>query len=368
MIKLTTSLLLLCVEVTPALADVGRQFQYIDARVSEAHAAGQFAGCVVQVGRGSGPIYAKAFGDRQVIPERQPMTLNTVFDLASLTKPVATATSVMVLFQRGQLRLSDPINGHLPEVLGDHGESITITQLLTHYAGYVPDNPLEDYRHGVDEAWRRLFALTPTKPPGRQFQYSDVNYELLGKIVERVSGEPLDSFANNAIFEPLGMTETGFNPPPELVSRAAASEPRDGRMLVGKVHDPRAALLGGVAGHAGLFSTAADLAKYAEAMLRGDHVLAVKVRRVMTSPHGTPGSLRTPGWDHRSRYSSNRSDLMSSEAFGHGGFTGTAMWIDPELDLYVIFLSNRLHPDGQGSVNDLIGRIGNLAAAAVTHE
>lgn len=341
--------------------------QRIADRVEEARVAGEFAGCVVVIGNHDHVVFHEAFGDRQIVPEQRPMLDDAVFDLASLTKPVATATSIMRLVEQGRLRLRDPINRHLPEITGKHGDEITISLLLTHYAGYVPDNSLADYQDGPDESWRRLFQLVPTRTPGSAFQYSDVNFELLGKIVERVSGQPLDEFARDEVFVPLGMTETTFNPSPRLVARAVATEPRDGEMLVGKVHDPRSALLDGVAGHAGLFSTGADLAKYAMAFLRNDgSLLSPLVAAEMTRTCGVEPNLRTQGWDHASRYSSNRGDFLSERAFGHGGFTGTAMWIDPELDLFVIFLSNRLHPDGSGNVNDLAGRIANLAAIAAS--
>ncbi len=374
MIRQLTSLCLL-LGATAAIAkteiDVDH-LRHIADRVREAHEAGEFAGCVVAVGTSDGLVYLEAFGDRQVIPERIEMTTDTVFDMASVTKPVATATSIMVLFERGALRLTDPINKHLPEITGEHAGRITINDLLTHRSGYIPDNPIGDYQHGVDESWKRLFALEPTDKPGTKFKYSDVNFELLGKIVERVGGEPLDVFAKKSIFEPLGMKETGYNPGPELAARAAATEPRNGfasgePSLVGEVHDPRAALLGGVAGHAGLFSTAEDLARYAEAMLKGGvPVLHRKTLELMTEPlpKSDPSFGRSRGWDKGSSYSSNRGQLMTAEAYGHGGFTGNAFWIDPGLDLYVIFLSNRLHPDGKGSVNDLAGRIGTIAAAA----
>lgn len=344
--------------------------RHIEREAAAAHADGQFAGCVVAVGRSHGLAMLWAHGDRQVEPAQREMTTDTVFDLASLTKPIATATSVMVLLEEGRLRLRDPINKHLPEITNEYAGEITIDRLLTHHTGYIPDNALEDYRHGVEESWRRLFALVPQDPPGTRFRYSDVNFELLGKLVERISGQPLNEFASERVFTPLGMTETSYLPPAELQARSAASEPRDGRMLVGEVHDPRAALLEGVAGHAGLFSTAADLSRYAammlgEGQLDGVRVLSSATVREMTRPRDVSGSRRGAGWDMRSGYSSNRGELLSDRAFGHGGFTGTAIWIDPELDLFVIFLSNRLHPDGHGSVNDLAGRIATIAAASI---
>lgn len=377
--RLATLCLLICATVSFAKTEIDKaHLRHIADRVHEAHEAGEFAGCVVAIGTSDGLVYLETFGDRQVIPERVAMTTDTVFDMASVTKPVATATSIMVLFERGALRLTDPINKHLPEITGEHGSKITITDLLTHRSGYIPDNPIGDYQHGVDESWKRLFALKPTDEPGTKFKYSDVNFELLGKIVERTSGETLDVFAKKNIFEPLGMKESGYKPEPELAARAAATEPRNGVAsgelpLVGEVHDPRAALLGGVAGHAGLFSTAEDLARYAEAMLKGGApVLHRKTLHLMTEQHSSRfhsrdySTGRSLGWDKRSGFSSNRGDLMTDQAYGHGGFTGNAFWIDPGLDIYVIFLSNRLHPDGKGNVNDLAGRLGTIAAAAAT--
>ncbi len=361
-------------QVDPASAGMrAGHLKNIKREVEAAHADGEFAGCVVAIGRGDRLVYRRAFGDRQVLPERLPMTVETVFDLASLTKPLATATSLMAMVEDGRLRLKDRIDKHLPEVPDDQRGEITLEQLLTHHSGHIPDNSIEDYRHGVEEAWRRLFVLKPTDPPGTRFRYSDVNFELLGKVVERVSGKPLDRFVQERVHGPLGMTETTFNPPAELTTRCAASEPRDGAMLVGEVHDPRAALLGGVAGHAGLFSTADDLAIYAAMMLgegaaRGVRVLSPATVREMTRPRQVSGARRAAGWDVLSPYSSNRGDLMSVSSFGHGGFTGTAMWIDPGHDLFVIFLSNRLHPDGKGSVNHLAGRIASIAVAAIQPE
>ncbi len=354
----------------------GDHLAHIEREVQAAHGEGQFAGCVVAIGRGERLVYLRAFGDRQVEPSRAPMQTDTLFDLASLTKPIATATSVMAVLERGQVRLRDPVQKHLPEITGELASTVTVEQLLTHHAGYVPDNALADYRHGVEESWRRLFALEPQDPPGTRFRYSDVGFELLGKLVERVSGQPLDAFAREAIFEPLGMTDTTYKPGPELAARAAATEPGSNQgvegdaMLVGEVHDPRAFLLGGVAGHAGLFSTAEDLARYAAMMLGegrlGDaRVLAPATVRAMTEARVISGHVRAAGWDVRSGYSSNRGELLTDSAFGHGGFTGTAIWIDPDLDLFVVFLSNRRHPDGKGSVNDLAGRIATIAAAAI---
>jgi uncharacterized protein YbbC (DUF1343 family)/CubicO group peptidase (beta-lactamase class C family) len=290
--------------------------------------------------------------------------------MASLTKPVATATSTMILVERGQLRLIDKVAEYFPEFAAHDKQDVTIEHLLTHTGGLIPDNKLADYDDGWKLAGPRINDLKPLAPAGEKFKYSDVGFILLGKIIEKVAGRPVDEFAKQEIYSKLGMNETGYLPSKELQTRAATTEKSGGKWLRGTVHDPRAAKMGGVAGHAGLFSTAEDLAVYAQMMLGegqygGVRVLSPATVAEMTRPRDSGGQLRGLGWDCRSAYSRNRGELMSPKAFGHGGFTGTAMWIDPDLDLYVIFLSNRLHPDGKGEVNTLAGRIGTIASAAL---
>ncbi|MCA9235093.1 MAG: DUF1343 domain-containing protein [Planctomycetales bacterium] len=347
----------------------------IEALVAPEIERGKLPGCVLAIGRTGGPAFCRAYGNRQLLPEPKPMTADTVFDMASLTKPLATATSVMQLVERGLVRLRTPVAEYIPEFAAGGKDQITVEQLLTHHSGLVPDNSLADYEQGVDEAWRRIYALEPIKTPGTEFIYSDVNFEVLGKLVERVTGMPLNEYAAQHVFQPLGMSETGYLPAEPLRQRAAPTEQREGHWMQGEVHDPRSYLLGGVAGHAGLFSTAQDLSKYCDAMLRLCRTadappcpLSRAAVLEMIRPRDVSGSFRALGWDSASRYSSNRGELFSSRAFGHGGFTGTALWIDPDLDLFVIFLSNRVHPDGSGSVNDLAGRIGAVAAAAIVGE
>ena len=342
----------------------------IDAAVSGSLAHGEMAGCVVVVGRQDGIVFERAYGNRRVEPDVAPMTLDTVFDMASLTKPLATATSVMILVERGKLRLQDKVADFIPEFAAHGNGDVTIEQLLVHSAGLIPDTSVDDYRDGWASAKPKICELKPLTPPGTAFKYSDVGYILLGKIVEQVEGKPINEFSRDEIYTKLGMTETGYLPPADLRARAATTERRDGEWLVGVVHDPRAALMGGVAGHAGLFSTARDLARFAQMMLGngrlGDvRILGAATAAEMTRPRDIDGNKRGLGWDMGSVYSRNRGESMSRRAFGHGGFTGTAMWIDPELDLYVIFLSNRLHPDGVGEVNNLAGRIGTIAAGSI---
>ena len=357
--------------ISPGAAGMDGQFgDRIASLVAAAIERGDLPGCVVLVGRRAGIVFEEAYGDRSVEPERVPMTTDTLFDLASLTKPIAAATSAMVLVERGQLRLQDKVATFFPEFAAHGKQDVTIEQLLVHSAGLIPDNPLADFHDGWASAKPKICDLEPIAEPGTLFKYSDVGFILLGKIIEEISGKPVDHFAREEIYAKLGMRETGYLPSEELRTRAAPTEQRDGKWLVGEVHDPRAAKMDGVAGHAGLFSTAGDLAIYAQMMLQrgryGDvRLLAPATVAEMTRARNIGGQRRGLGWDRASAYSRNRGETMSRQAFGHGGFTGTVIWIDPGLDLYVIFLSSRLHPDGIGDVNDLAGRIGTIAASAI---
>jgi uncharacterized protein YbbC (DUF1343 family)/CubicO group peptidase (beta-lactamase class C family) len=353
------------------------QLARIDAIVESEIDAKKLPGCVVAIGRTGGVGMLKAYGRRQVEPNDEEMTVDTVFDMASLTKPIATATSIMILVERGEVRLRNPVAEYIPEFAQNGKEHVTVEDLLVHRGGLIPDNSLKDYQDGDEKSWERIFALKGGRGRGddEDFVYSDVGFLVLGEIVHRVSGKTVAEFAAENVFKPLGMKESGYNPGEPLRKRAAPTEKQDGEWLRGTVHDPRAAALGGVAGHAGLFSTAADLAIYCDAMLRGARhgdesarIMSRATEAEMLRARDVAGNRRALGWDNRSGYSTNRGELFSDRAFGHGGFTGTAMWVDPELDLFVIFLSNRLHPDGKGNVNPLAGRIGTIAAAAIVGE
>ena len=361
------------------------QLARIDALVAQGLAEKRMPGCVVCVGRHGKIVLLKAYGNKQLKPSEVPMTTDTVFDMASITKPVATATSIMLLVERGQLKLGQRVADLIPEFAANEKGEITIFDLLTHQSGLLPDNALADYQDGREEALKKICALKLQAPLGTRFIYSDVNFILLGEIVRLASGKSVHEFSRENVFQPLGMKETGYLPAEELRKRAAPTEERDGRWMQGEVHDPRAFKLDGVAGHAGLFSTAEDLAIYAQMMLgRGEYGgvrilspltvaamtrgyrLAAGSRSTMEGvPANPPAYFRGLGWDKRTGYSINRGELLSDAAFGHGGFTGTVLWIDPELDLFFIFLSNRVHPDGKGLVNPLAGRIATVAAAAI---
>jgi uncharacterized protein YbbC (DUF1343 family)/CubicO group peptidase (beta-lactamase class C family) len=288
----------------------------------------------------------------------------------------------MVLVEEGRIRLNDRVATFIPE-FGRYGkDAITVQHLLTHVSGLRPDVDLADQWTGDETAIRLATEEVPVAPPGERFVYSDINFFLLGEIVKRVSVERLDVFAKNRIFEPLGMRETMFNPPERLVPRIAPTEActpygwpcggPDARMLRGTVHDPTARRMGGVAGHAGLFGTADDLARFCRMLLDGGRAGATRVLSPLGVARMTGPSRPTPdrilrglGWDIDSSYSANRGDLLPVGSFGHTGFTGTSLWIDPSTDVFVVFLSNRLHPDGTGDVTPLRARVATIVAAAL---
>ena len=375
----------------PELVSVSSsQLALMDAIIEEGIAQKKLPGAVVLVGRKGKVVWQKAYGARALEPSREPMSVDTIFDLASLTKVIATATSIMILVERGKVRLSDPISVYIPELKGEGREKITVEQLLTHRSGYAPDFDLREQWVGYDEAIRRLIKEPLRNPPGTRFVYSDINFIALGEIVHRVGGMPLNQFAQKNIFGPLGMRDTGFTPTASLKMRIAPTEKRRGQLsylgdsaanagsdgdlwLRGQVHDPTSYRMSGVAGHAGLFSTASDLAIYCQMILnegqyRGVRVLSPASVAEMTRPrlvNGT-GGTRGLGWDINTSFSSNRGDLFPLGSFGHTGFTGTSIWIDPASQMFLIFLSNRVHPDGKGDVGPLRGRVVSVVAAAVT--
>lgn len=357
---------------TPAASP---SFAQIESICNSAIAEKKFPGCVVVVGNSNGIQYQQAFGNRRLLPEPEPMTVDTLFDMASLTKPIATATSVMRLVDQGQIDLDAPVARYIPEFAPNGKDAITVRQLLTHQGGLIADNHIRDYSGTRDECIGNVCKLSTTVSPGSKFIYSDVGFIVLGELVAKVSGQPLDVYAREQIFQPLGMTETSFRPDTALHPRCAPTEQRAGRWMQGEVHDPRAIRLDGVAGHAGLFSTGTDVARYARAMLSAESakpILSDAGWRLMTTPNEIPTqrpeapfARRGLGWDMGSAYSKNRPTTFSDKAFGHSGFTGTSLWIDPERDLFVVFLSNRVHPAGKGLSNPTAALVGDAAAAAI---
>jgi len=357
-------------------ADVGMsagRLARIDAVVAESIVKKECPGAVVLVGRRGKVVFRRAYGNRALAPAVEPMTVNTVFDTASLTKPVATATSVMVLVEEGKLRLADRVAKILPDFAAGGGEreNVTLEQLLTHRAGLVADDPMALYVGTPEEIFGRKHRQPLANPPGARFVYSDAGYEVLGEIVRKVSGRPLDEFARERVFLPFGMTETEFRPGGAghlPLPRIAPTEKIEGEFRRGAVHDPRAFALGGVAGHAGLFSTADDLARFAFAMLKGGApVLSPAGVAAMTRARSYgDGDLRALGWDVATSYASNRGDLFPPGSYGHTGWTGTSLWIDPATQTVVILLSNRNHPDESGNVVPLRGKVASIVASAIT--
>ena len=365
----------------------------VDAAVDAWLSAGKLSGCVVVVGTQQEIVFKKAYGVRAAESGREPMTMDTVFDMASLTKAVATTSSVMVLVDRGLIALDEPAARYLPELARGNRADVTVRQLLLHTAGFVPDDPLSDYVGGHDAAWEKIVTSTPPSRPGERFVYSDVGFIVLGELVARVSGKDLNVFARENVFAPLAMRETGFLPDAELRERAAPTEIRNGQRIRGEVHDPRAYGLGGIAGHAGLFSTAKDMSRFAQAWLAktahgGDAPLvSPQTFDAFTSPHDVPTALRGLGWDMMSPRTKSRGEGLGMRAYGHGGYTGTQLWIDPQPLLraeprdvvparappgyFVLFLSNRVYPHGRqpgapvvipGEAQELEAKVGTIAA------
>ncbi|HTD44035.1 MAG TPA: exo-beta-N-acetylmuramidase NamZ domain-containing protein, partial [Bryobacteraceae bacterium] len=312
-------------------------------------------------------------GSRALVPAREPMTLDTVFDIASLTKVVATTPALMKLFEQGKLRINDPVTAYLPEFQGGKSD-ITVRDLMTHFSGLRPDLDLEPAWSGYETGIRRAMAEKPSAPAGARFVYSDINFVLLGEIVHRLSGKTLDEYAREQVFGPLGMRDTMFLPPAALRSRIAPTEidPKTGAPFRGVVHDPTARYMGGVAGQAGVFSTASDLAIFAEMLTGMGERAGVRVFSPLTiakfsSPNSPPDQpvLRGLGWDIDSAYSSPRGELFPIGSYGHTGFTGTSLWIDPASKTYVILLTNAVHPKAGKNLNPLRSKLATIAAASL---
>jgi len=339
----------------------------LDAVVEAAVRDGLIPGAVLLIGHDGKIVHRKAYGNRALVPQREPMTADTIFDIASLTKVVATTPALMKLFEQGKLRINDPVTAYLPEFQGGRSD-ITVRDLLTHFSGMRPDLDLEPPWTGYETGIRRALIEKPTSPPATRFVYSDINFELLGEIVHRLSGKSLDEYAREAVFAPLGMRETGFHPTPSPRIAPTEIDPATSAPFRGVVHDPTARYMGGVAGHAGVFSTAADLAKYAQMMLDdGNKLFSPLTIKKFTSPNSPPDQpiLRGLGWDIDSGYSAPRGELFPIGSYGHTGFTGPSLWIDPASKTYVILMTNSVHPKGGKNLNPLRSKIATIVAAAV---
>ena len=355
-------------------------FFAIDGIVDRTIATQGLAGAVVLVGHDGAIAFHRAYGLRALVPAREAMTEDTIFDMASLTKPTVTTVAVMQFYEQGRFGLDDPVARHLPAFAANGKQAVTMRNLLTHYSGLPPDLPLREAWTGRDAAVALAMASPLDNPPGTKFVYSDINFITLGLLVEQWSGLTLDRYAQTHILGPLGMTDSGFLPltsfdaariariaPTQQVWQADGGPPV---VLRGVVHDPTSRRMGGVAGHAGLFSDARDMAHYAQALLdrlagrSSDFPLRRETLILMTRPQSPPGrtDLRGLGWDIDTHYSSNRGTVFPKGSFGHTGYTGTSLWLDPGSDSFVLVLTNRVHPDGGG--HGIIALRRDIATAA----
>lgn len=340
--------------------------QGLDTIVQNAIRDDKVPGAVLLVWHNGQVVYKKAYGHRSLEPRREPMTLNTIFDLASLTKVVGTTTAVMQLVEQGKVRLNDPVAEYIPEFAQNGKQDVTVRDLMTHFSGLPPDLDLSTPWQGKETAYKMAYAETLQNPPGARFVYSDINFIVLGALVERVTGETLDVYCQRHIFAPLGMSHTRYLPPKTWLPQIAPTQyDEQNHMLRGIVHDPTARRMGGVAGHAGIFSTADDLAKFALALLRGSTILSPLAIEKMTTPQQPPTAqvLHGLGWDLDSPFSSNRGAFLPVGSFGHTGFTGTSLWIDPTTRTFIVLLTNSVHPRGMGSAIDLRSEIATAVAA-----
>ena len=343
----------------------------LDNVINSAVREDQIPGGVLLVGHDGKVVFRKAYGYRSLAPAKEPMTTDTIFDIASLTKIVATTSGMMKLFEQGLVRIDDPVTNYLPEFEGGNSP-ITIRELMTHFSGLPPDLDLDPPWNGYETGIRKALGTMPVNPPGTKFVYSDINFELLGEIVHRLSGLPENEYLKRILFDPLGMKDTGYLPSAALMPRIAPTETqKDGTILRGVVHDPTARYMGGVAGHAGVFSTADDLAKFCQMILDGgDGLFSPAVIQKFTesaSPLNQP-ILRGLGWDIQSPYSGVRGELFPIGSFGHTGFTGTSFWIDPASRTYVILLTNSVHPHLRKAITPLRGKVATVVAASVGYE
>ena len=367
----TISMLLLALFIPSYLsaAEINlKKLERIKDIVEESIEQKKIPGAVVLVLNQGKIVYKQAFGNKSLYPSTEPMTTDTIFDLASLTKPIATGTSIFKLVEAGKLRLSDKAKLHLPELTEPAWEAITLEHLLTHTSGLPAGNASSDYKEGITQSIKKINNLKLLAPPGERFTYSDIGFIMLGEIVQRTSGRSLDQFSRDEIFLPLGMKETGYNLSETLKPRIAPTQKEKEIMLRGVVHDPRARLLNGIAGHAGLFSTADDLALYANMILNPSNSkgLSPASVRTMTQARAVPNGWRTFSWDCDTAFSSNRGELFpKGSTFGHTGFTGTSIWFDPASQTAVIFLSNRVHPEGKGDATPVRNKVATIVASAL---
>ena len=327
----------------PVLQSPHREFAEVDRVLESYRERGAFPGGVLAVGDGEGLIHLHPFGRQSYEEDSPPVTAATLYDLASLTKVVATTTMAMILVDEGRLDLEMPVR-----------EGVTVRHLLTHSSGLPALAPFFKEVRGKEAYLERIRAMDLTYPPGSRSVYSDPGIILLGAVLEQVAGQPLETFVQERVFKPLWMKDTMYRPPPRLLPRIAPTEidPWRGRLVHGEVHDENTFAMGGIAPHAGLFGTAGDLSRFAQMMLNSGigGMVSRETIELFTRKAGIPGSDRALGWDTKSAEGSSAGTLLSPNSFGHTGFTGTSMWIDPARQIYVILLTNRVHPTRENNL------------------
>jgi CubicO group peptidase (beta-lactamase class C family) len=351
--------------------------------IKEAIARKDFPGAVVLVGRKGKAVFRQAYGQSQSVPQQRPMDAEMIFDLASITKPVATATSIMVLAEQGRISLDEKVIDYVPgfalyvDETGKSAEDPRLWHLLTHTSGLPPytDAAEVEKTYGrpcpTEQLVSYIAQLKKSDPPGRAFHYSCLGYITLAHILKKITGKNIGEFSEGHIFGPLDMKQTFFNPAEKWRERCVPTKVIEGKPLLGTVHDPLARLQGGISGNAGLFSTADDLAIFAQMLLgrgeyKGVRILSpLAVERMTTVWPESAFAGRGFGWDLDSAYSTNSGDLFGPNSYGHTGYTGTSIWIDPDTSTYVIFLTNRVHPDDKGAVMAMRSRVANVVAGAI---
>ncbi len=361
------ALFLLATTVGAAMSTTeAEQAGRIDRLMDSAISRGLIAGGVVLVGNRQEVLFERAYGRASGEPDARPMSLDTIFDLASLTKVVATAPAVLKLAEEGRLSLVDPVRKWLPEFVGKGKDDLLIMHLLTHTSG------LDDFSlaaaHPLQSAVEGAATEKIRGEIGSRFRYADINFILLGEIVRRVTGSGLDQFAQASFFTPLGMSDTEFNPDRERAARCSPTV-EEHVLHVGQVQDSQARQMGGVAGHAGVFSTARDLARFCRMMLNegeleGKRILSQRAVRQMTVPYFSRGGavVRGLGWDMASPFSSPRGNGFSEFSFGHTGYSGASLWLDPAEDTFVVFLTARLEYRRTKEFSQLRSELSTLAA------
>ena len=346
----------------------------IDHVIERGISAGGYPGAAVVVGRRGAAVWQKGFGklswersSSQVVPAK------TIYDLASLTKVVGTTTAIMVLYDEGKIHLDDPVSVYVPQFSGGEKDRVTVRMLLEHRSGLPAGRDLWRTAHSPEEARAEVISTPLGCEPGRCYEYSDLGADMLGFIVEAASGERLDHFLDERVFQPLGMNDTFFRPADSLKTRIAPTEvaPPRGYPLQGEVHDENAYALGGVAGHAGLFSTAADLAVFAQMMLNGGEYSGTRIVADSTVALFTKraAGTRALGWDTCAG-AGGCGQYLGEDAYGHTGFTGTSLWLDPDRDMFVVLLTNRVHEARARRpakvIADVRADLADAAALAVT--